>query len=130
MRIKTSKMKWVVISLSIVIFLSGVAIGSYFYAQSQQVDSAKDFAAQTKKFGVELKEALIESCETNGNPLREVLKEAIEEEIKSSEDFDTIEELLPQTPKYRLEEIVNQQVEKDEERLNKVQPIDCIKQYP
>jgi hypothetical protein len=108
------KLKWVIIRFAVVLIL---AIGISVFIVVREAGQAR-----------ELKEALIQSCETS--PVRETLTEILTEEIKEShgpllgkaaEAFHlTLEE---------IEQITDKSNAKKEQRIGQIEPSDCEAQY-
>jgi hypothetical protein len=84
---------------------------------------------QNHRFAAELRAGLIENCEKNGNPLREVLIEEQEAAILGPHD-PRIHELLPGTPQAVINQIVAEGNREHRERKAKLTPVDCPKLYP
>lgn len=74
-------------------------------------------------------EAVIENCETNGNPLRHAVQNVLREEIKQSENKELIGEIFPQIPEKRLEELIDESVARKQETIRRIAPVNCGKAY-
>lgn len=92
--------------------------------------NSKDEAQKATGLTTEVIEAIVKSCEDNGNPLREVLQEEIEENKEQSENKELLEEYFPNADPEKLDRLLVEQIEKYEERLDKIEPLDCQSKYP
>jgi hypothetical protein len=107
-----------VLSLVLLLAVGGITV---FVLASKTTNNA-DFAT-------ELRDGLVENCQQNGNPLREVLIEEQEAAIESPHD-PRIHALLPDVPQPVIQRIVAEGNAEHRERIGKLQPIDCRAQYP
>jgi|SRR6185437_2780455 len=76
----------------------------------------------------ELREALIENCERNGNPLREVLIEEQKAAIESPHD-PRIHKLFPDAPTALAEQVIREGNDQHRDRIKLLAPVDCAAQY-
>jgi hypothetical protein len=84
----------------------------------------------TDNFATQLRDGLVESCEKNGNPLREYLASQALEEIAESKSLD-YEEFFPNIPPDKLHDLLQAQNESLREALKgPLSPIDCAGLYP
>lgn len=91
---------------------------------------SKDVANAAAVTSTELIEAIVESCENNGNPLREVVQEGLNEQIVQSQNEKLYEEFFPEADPAKLDRLIQAQVREYEKRLKKIEPLNCAKQYP
>jgi len=84
---------------------------------------------RTQGFATELRDGLVESCEKNGNPLREVLREEQHAQITSPQD-PRIQALFPNLPLAVIMPIVERGNAEHRQRLRKLHPVDCVSLYP
>jgi hypothetical protein len=80
-------------------------------------------------FAAKLRQGLVENCQNNGNPLREVLIEEQEGAIEDPHD-PRIHALLPNTPQSVINKIVAEGNKEHRERTKKLTPVNCTQQYP
>lgn len=117
-----NRVKVAIIGLLVVLALSGVALAAFLYMKGAEVE-------QNSKFSREVNDALIRSCEKNGNPLREVVRGIIEDEIKQSKEAD-LTKFFPQFPPSELEKLVKKQNRQRHSRMQEIKPLNCDDQYP
>lgn len=109
------KVSFAVIALSIVVASAGVgALGTTLFLRWQGES--------------ELRRALVENCEDNGNPLREVL---IEEQVAAIQDphDPRLRRLFPDAPLPLAEQIIREANRAHRERISLLAPVDCAAQY-
>ena len=106
--------------LSVLLFAAVVGLGIYIL--TNQSDETQDFSAQ-------LREGLVTSCEVNGNPLREAVRNQIQEQIRQREHLDYAR-FFPNVPPEELKLLLEQQNEADRATLAEIAPVDCSEQYP
>lgn len=120
--------KRIVIILVISIIASCSVLGGALYIKIQQEDA--------------LRGGLVEGCKKNGNPLRAIAREdlnedihALQDEIKESESVD-LEKFFPNTPPEELQAEIRKQnedrehrIKRKEERRDILAPVDCEAQY-
>lgn len=102
--------------LSLFLLLITVGGGAYVLTHETQTQAT---------FSRELREGLIENCEKNGNPLREVVQKLLHEQIRNAES-PQIRVFLPQIPLYLL----RAHIAADRKRLGEIAPVVCTRQYP
>lgn len=76
-----------------------------------------------------LHEAQVENCEDNGNPLRKAVQQVYREEIKQSENKDLLHEFFPQISPKKLDEVIEESIDKKRLIIRRIAPIDCQKAY-
>lgn len=76
-----------------------------------------------------LHSALVENCEKNGNPLREVLQKRVEREIEQSENKAFIKKLFPSLTDEERDQFVKSVNKEREKEKEEVSPINCEKAY-
>lgn len=76
-------------------------------------------------YNADLRQTLVESCEDNGNPLRETVRSLLRERIRGAES-PLVATLFPQVPR----SLVEAQIAADQRRLREVAPVDCEARYP
>lgn len=91
--------------------------------------AAQQASRSTHRFAAKLRSGLVESCQRNGNPLREVLTEEQEAAITDPHD-PQIRELLPTAPQSVINRIIAKGNREHRERIQKLAPVECEKQYP
>jgi hypothetical protein len=119
-RVKGTQLAAAAFVLSLVLLLAVGGITIFLLAHKTTTNA--DFAT-------ELRDGLVESCEQNGNPLREVLIEEQEAAIESPHD-PRIHALLPDVPQSVIQKIVAEGNAEHRERIKKLQPVACHAQYP
>jgi predicted PurR-regulated permease PerM len=77
----------------------------------------------------EIRTGLIENCQNNGNPLREVLQKRIQHEIEQTQNRELLEKFFPNISQKELEDFIEESVEERREEQKEVAPIDCNEQY-
>jgi len=107
-----------VLSLVLLLAVGGITV---FVIASKTTNNA-DFAT-------ELRDGLVENCQQNGNPLREVLIEEQEAAIEDPHD-PRIHKLFPDAPLALAEQVIREGNREHRERIKKLQPVDCSAQYP
>jgi hypothetical protein len=86
-------------------------------------------ATDNRHFAERITDALVDSCEENGNPLREILIEEQEDALQNPHD-PRIHELFPQAPIPLAEQIIREGNAQHRERIHRLRPVDCRAQYP
>lgn len=76
----------------------------------------------------ELRDGLVESCERNGNPLREAVTTLLEDQIAQTQNLD-YSEFFPTVPEERLDALIEMQNDKRRALLRTIQPVDCQALY-
>ena len=121
--------KWLVY-FAISVASAVIVVGIFTVATKDETKDIKSDVTETKVTNKEIIAAVVRSCENNGNPLREVVQEGLEEDIEQAEDKQLYEELLPEADPVRLDRLIRSQVRAYRKRLSKIEPLDCSKQYP
>jgi hypothetical protein len=85
-------------------------------------------AFQTQDFAHQLRSGLIQSCDTNGNPLREVVQDILQEQIDSSNRLSP--SYFPGIPVAQFHRLVREQREANEMKIKKIAPINCASAFP
>lgn len=106
--------------LSLFLLIAVLGLGAYLVTHKTN---------SVVNFSTELQEALVENCETVGNPLREAEVEDLKEGINSVDD-PLIKVLFPEVPKSVADKLIRQSNAVKRERIEKVAPIDCASSYP
>jgi hypothetical protein len=112
---RKSRIKWTVAALLCVIAAAGITLGAYLYFHSLQEE--------------ELRNSLIISCEKNGNPLRQGLREEKEAELIKTEhpDLKVLEALhLTEAQAVELSKPEIAILKKD---IDRYAPVNCQDQY-
>jgi len=76
----------------------------------------------------ELRQGLIEGCETNGNPLRAAEREDLREGIAAPND-PRLRELFPNVSPETIRRITAESNKRKRDRLAEVRAVDCVAQY-
>jgi hypothetical protein len=121
-----------VLSLVLLLAVGGITVFVLAHKTTNNADFAK-----------ELRDAQVQNCEDSGNPLREAeiedLNEGIEDQNESivSVDDPRLPQLFPNVAPGVIEELVHEgnqkarrKIAKKEERLTKIQPVNCSDKYP
>jgi uncharacterized membrane protein len=119
-RVKGLRIAVAAFALSVFLFVA-MAGGTVYLLTSKSDDNAD--------FSTELRNGLVESCEVNGNPLREAVRHQINEQIQQREQLDYAR-FFPNIPTAELKLLLDQQTEADRERLKEIAPVNCASLYP
>jgi hypothetical protein len=84
--------------------------------------------AETRTFSTDLRDGLVKSCEKNGNPLREAVQTILQEQIEQSER--TPRSFFPDIPPDVFDRLIEEQRERNEEIIERIEPVDCPALYP
>jgi hypothetical protein len=84
-------------------------------------------ALETKNFAGQLRDGLVESCDVNGNPLREVVQQILQEDIDASKKIPA--SYFPGIPAEKFRELVRKKRIANEKKIRKIAPINCDKQF-
>lgn len=103
------------------VFLFVAVIGGGIYLATNQSTSTKDFST-------ELRDGLVASCESNGNPLREAVQAMLRDQIRRSKN--TPPEFFPDIPPAVFERLVSEQIRANRARIAQIAPLDCASLYP
>lgn len=106
--------------LSVALFVVVVAIGVYL---------ATHESSATKDFSADLRDGLVASCERNGNPLREAVRDQIQREIRQRESLD-YSRFFPNVPASELQQLLAEQTAADRATLRELAPVNCQQLYP
>jgi hypothetical protein len=105
------------------VFLFVAVAGGAFYLLTHKSD-------ETAVFASDLRNALVDSCEINGNAQREVTRQILHEEIADAEHPDPALVAVLGIPPDQLDALIAESVAKFRARLRRVKPVDCAAQYP
>lgn len=76
----------------------------------------------------DLRDGLVQSCATNGNPLRLAVTTLIQSQIDQSHSLD-LELFFPDIPPAQLHELIHRQNQRRLKLLRQIQPVDCQSLY-
>ena len=105
--------------LSVFLFVAAIVGGVYI---------ATNLGTSSKDFSSELRNGLVESCETNGNPLREAVQSILHEQIRRSRA--TPPRFFPDIPPAVFERLVGEQVRANRAAIRRIAPVACASLYP
>jgi len=114
-RVKGTQLAVAAFVISLALFLAVLGGTAYLLTHKTQT---------TAQIAEELRAGLVENCEVNGNPLREVVQKLLQEQINSAEKL--IPTIFPQIPPSILEE----HIAEDRELMTEIEVVDCQAQYP
>lgn len=80
-------------------------------------------------FSNALRDGLVEACERNGNPLRAIVTEQLEDQLEQSHTTD-YEEFFPDVPESQLHALIHQQNQRLRMQIEALEPVDCEALYP
>jgi hypothetical protein len=109
--------KFAVIALVAAVLFAGAAGGALVV---RAVDSAS--------FSQSLRDGLVESCEENGNPLREAVQSLLREQVVRASK--TPASFFPGIPPAVFHQLVQEQAASNQALIASIQPVDCPAQYP
>lgn len=128
--------KVLVILLGLLVVLPAAITWRYLTTTATVADSAKTSAEESKaashavaRLQRRTNEALIESCERNGNSVRQILREEQRAALTSPDD-PRLHVLFPNTPPAIVAGFVREGNAQHRERLHKLAPVPCRTQYP
>lgn len=75
-----------------------------------------------------LHDGLVESCQRNGNPLRQIVKERIQRELAQT-SISRIQEFFPTLPRARLEALLEKSRAQNLKDIAALAPVPCKNQY-
>jgi hypothetical protein len=105
-----------------------VGVSIFLVAESQgTAEEAQRAAHQATMTSAALKAGLIESCEVNGNPLREVLQSVLKGEVAESKHIPA--KFFPDIPPELFHQLLRIKREANEEKIKRIEPVDCVAQY-
>jgi hypothetical protein len=85
---------------------------------------------EVSTFSGDLRNGLVQSCEDNGNPLREYLRDEARSEITEARSFN-YEEFFPNVPPSTLDALLREEIADAREALNTtLAPLPCNDLYP
>jgi uncharacterized membrane protein len=119
-RVKGLRIAIAAFVLSIFLFL--LVAGGGIYLVTAQSTKAEDFSS-------ELRDGLVASCESNGNPLREAVQKMLRDDIAQSRS-PVLRRLFPQVPRAELDALIRADNEADRATIESIAPVDCASLYP
>lgn len=120
-----------------VLWIALVAVAAVLAGRGQiesekLADTVQDVKALTnvnRALVTSLQSAIVESCEENGNASRQVARETLREEIHDARHIDPAIKAAFNLPPAKFQELIDQNVAKLRDRLARVKPVNCEKQY-
>lgn len=84
---------------------------------------------QVSTFSGDLRDGLVASCQKNGNPLRQVVRDILQTDIEQSKSLD-YEQFFPNIPPAQLHALIHQENKESKRQLKTIEPLDCAALYP
>lgn len=143
-----AKRSYRILAVIVVVVLATGALSAYLlHENSQRTKETAKITKKTSRFSVTLSNNLIESCRTNGNPLRkavrkfgETLDGQIEKGIAQSKALEragTYQEIFPQYPADKLHVLLKQNrieerkaVKEINEAIRSIEAVNCYARFP
>lgn len=119
-RVKGLRIAIAAFVLSVFLFVAVIVGGAYVL--TTRSDDLQDFSSA-------LRNGLVQSCEENGNPLREAVQEEVRSEIRQRSTLD-YGRFFPDVPAAELERLLAEETAEDRAILKKIAPVDCPSLYP
>lgn len=110
-------------------YAGSVAFGLLILISAGGFFAIDDTADEVAQFAVDLRNGLVNSCEQNGNPLREFVIEQAREKIHQSHETD-YSVFFPNVDPQVLHDAIHAQNQRTFRLLQTIQPVDCEALYP
>lgn len=112
---------WVVVTIiGLVILCAALVVFAVVQANNKALIAAQNQA--------QINEALVRSCEDNGNPLRMAVQQMLRDQINQSHSTN-LERFFPQIPPRKLHRLIHQANEKRRQEIRSIRPVDCNALY-
>lgn len=127
---EVSVLKWALIRFFISLAAALVSVGIFLALTKEEAKEGKQEATAAAVTNQELIEAIVESCEDNGNPLREVLQNSLQREIAQAKNTELYRQFFPDVDPKELDRVIAKQVKIAQRELRRIEPVNCKNQYP